>query len=306
MTSVQALREFINQRLAAAAGEIFTVFQQTIVQYEEEIDRQHRFLEIILKPQVKLHRTELQQHHGCSEEQRFQQETDCCLEQGEPEPPQIKEEPEEPQPVQIKREPEEPGLLQLEENQEEPEPSQIEDHEELGTNQEGARVILQFESDSFRVPAVEEQSYSRKPDTEQLLSHDYEVHHEKKIGIFHSERMENCSETVPEKPELCQNSRTVTEKKTVHEICGKTYNQQLLVHVKTHSSERPYSCRTCGKSFRRQDNLLVHFRTHTGEKPYRCKTCGKSFNQHSILLRHTRTHTREKPYSCKAFGESFH
>ena len=59
MSSVEALREFIKQRLTAAAGEIFTVFQQTMVQYEEEIDQQRRLLQINWKPQIKLHRTGL-------------------------------------------------------------------------------------------------------------------------------------------------------------------------------------------------------------------------------------------------------
>ena len=56
MSSVQYLREFISERLTAAAEEIFTVFEKTIVQYEEEVDRQRRLLETVLKPEIKLHR----------------------------------------------------------------------------------------------------------------------------------------------------------------------------------------------------------------------------------------------------------
>nr|XP_024655870.1 uncharacterized protein LOC112431496 isoform X3 [Maylandia zebra] len=57
MPSVQYLREFINERLTAAAEQIFLEFEKTIVQYEEEIDRQRRLLDITWKPQIKLHRT---------------------------------------------------------------------------------------------------------------------------------------------------------------------------------------------------------------------------------------------------------
>ena len=57
MSSVQSLREFISQRLTAAAAEIFTEFEKTIVQYEEEIDRQRRLLDVTWRPQIKLHRT---------------------------------------------------------------------------------------------------------------------------------------------------------------------------------------------------------------------------------------------------------
>ncbi|XP_063317334.1 uncharacterized protein LOC134616396 isoform X2 [Pelmatolapia mariae] len=59
MPSVQSLREFINERLTAAAEQIFLEFEKTIVQYEEEIDRQRRLLDITWKPQIKLHRTAL-------------------------------------------------------------------------------------------------------------------------------------------------------------------------------------------------------------------------------------------------------
>ena len=56
MTSVQYLRELMNERLSAAAEEIFRDFQKTIVQYVEEIDRQRRMLDIVWKPEIKLHR----------------------------------------------------------------------------------------------------------------------------------------------------------------------------------------------------------------------------------------------------------
>ena len=57
MSSVQYLREFINERLTAAAEEIFGVFTETIVKYEEEIDRQRKLLDSVLRPELKLHRT---------------------------------------------------------------------------------------------------------------------------------------------------------------------------------------------------------------------------------------------------------
>ena len=59
MTSGQRLRELINERLTAAAEEIFRHFQTTISEYEEEINRQRRLLDIVWKPEIKLHRTGL-------------------------------------------------------------------------------------------------------------------------------------------------------------------------------------------------------------------------------------------------------
>ena len=54
MSSVECLRDLINERLTAAAEEIFRVLHQTIVEYEGEIDRQRRLLDIVWK-----HRTGL-------------------------------------------------------------------------------------------------------------------------------------------------------------------------------------------------------------------------------------------------------
>ena len=59
MSSVQCLREFVNERLTAAAEEIVSVFEKTIIDYEKEINRQRTLLAIVWKPQVKLHRTGL-------------------------------------------------------------------------------------------------------------------------------------------------------------------------------------------------------------------------------------------------------
>ena len=56
MSSVESLREFVNERLTAAAEEIFRVFKTTIVQYEEEIDRQRVMLDICWKRQEELRR----------------------------------------------------------------------------------------------------------------------------------------------------------------------------------------------------------------------------------------------------------
>ena len=59
MSTVQSLRTFVNERLTAAAEEILGVFVKTVFEYEEEIDRQRRLLDVVLKPEIKLHRTGL-------------------------------------------------------------------------------------------------------------------------------------------------------------------------------------------------------------------------------------------------------
>ncbi|XP_041849418.1 zinc finger protein 568-like isoform X2 [Melanotaenia boesemani] len=98
MSSVQHLREFISERLTAAAEEIFTEFEKTIVQYEEVIDRQRRLLDVSWKPQINFHPADLPQQHDyekediLSDQQLFQQEMKSSLDQEEPETQQTEEE----------------------------------------------------------------------------------------------------------------------------------------------------------------------------------------------------------------------
>ncbi|XP_030292059.1 uncharacterized protein LOC115592934 [Sparus aurata] len=149
MSSVESLREFVNERLTAAAEEIFRVFKTTIVQYEEEIDRQRVMLDICWKPQVKLHRIELPQQHVCKEEevladqQLCNQERNSSLDQEDPEPPEIKEE-----------------------------------QEELCTSREGEQLVLKVETDTVMLtPAYEESDHSEAEPTSdhQLLSNNSHV-----------------------------------------------------------------------------------------------------------------------------------
>ncbi|XP_034093019.1 uncharacterized protein LOC117560266 isoform X2 [Gymnodraco acuticeps] len=125
MSSVDFLREFVNERLSAAAEEIFAVFQKTIVNYEEEIRRQRRLLDVVLKPEINIHRIELPQHPVCEEQVLSElciQERNSSLDQEDPEPPQIKEE-----------------------------------QEELCTSPEGEQLGLEQDTDAFMLTATEEE-----------------------------------------------------------------------------------------------------------------------------------------------------
>lgn len=114
----------------------------------------------------------------------------------------------------------------------------------------------------------------------------------------------------------------------------------LSQHRAIHSTERPYICEICQKTFNRVSTLISHRKTHTGLKPHRCHLCTKAFHQKGkdklqnkkspiiLCLRlyifnprikdkyklikflgnlrnHIFTHTNERPYKCDICGNGF-
>ncbi|XP_069499246.1 zinc finger protein 614-like isoform X2 [Ambystoma mexicanum] len=89
--------------------------------------------------------------------------------------------------------------------------------------------------------------------------------------------------------------------------CKKSFSikSSLLRHVRIHTGARPYQCGECEKSFSIKSNLNMHYRTHTGERPYKCNNCEQTFSRNEHLMLHQRTHTGERPYQCTECGKSF-
>ncbi|KAK5616651.1 hypothetical protein CRENBAI_003059 [Crenichthys baileyi] len=169
MPSVESLREFIRERLTAAADEIFTEVDKTIVYYEEELDRQRRMLEICWKPQIKLQRIDHPEHY-------VWRERNSNLNLKEPEPQQKKENQGEFKPQQIKEEQEETEAEQMKVNQEEPgqlgsEPLQGKDEqEELCISLGKGRLDLKQETGKYAVnPTYEERDLEIPPNRDSIL-----------------------------------------------------------------------------------------------------------------------------------------
>lgn len=60
----------------------------------------------------------------------------------------------------------------------------------------------------------------------------------------------------------------------------------LFVSVPFSGVKNFWPCPACGKVSKKKQNLEIHMRIHTGEKPYKCKHCDLAFRQRHHLLSH--------------------
>ncbi|XP_070705884.1 zinc finger protein 235-like [Pempheris klunzingeri] len=320
MTKLELLNVFLNDRLTAAAEEIFRAVKDTVAEYQSEIlrskeenERLKRLLNVavqrlLLQPEP--HSVQPQEDgRPCESEWRVSAEllpqikeepnvrniqTDCSQEARDSEEGNCShvERPHSP-PVQTvcSRQSVSPPLLTAQE-------IKAESDREDSSKQQPANSLSSSmnvysgcrgaQSDSCGSAAKSQGTQKADQQVKGLLRSNG------KQGA-HILQIKNARTLKPTPPRSSHPSQSIQRWHSCKE-CGKGFSFacQLEVHMRWHTKEKPYSCAVCRKSFTTVSMLKRHHRIHTGEKPFRCHVCGKCFNQSAHLNTHFRLHTRER------------
>ncbi|XP_032378883.1 zinc finger and SCAN domain-containing protein 22 isoform X2 [Etheostoma spectabile] len=322
MSKVQTLRAFVNQRLAAAAEEIFGLVERTITEYEEELcrckkenERHRKQLDAVCSPEVRLHRADAQQLLVVKKE----------IKQEDTAPPRIKEEQEElwtgreggqlqwlqeadikfpftSVPVKSEEEDDEDKAQssQLQENQTE-ENREAETTGADGEDCGGPEPARNSDPDSPLQPAT----YDKTSDSSECETDDSGDWEDSQSGANPPQNNEE-----PGSDEEPLKKRTGVPKKVKQfscSLCGKEFSRKnsLNTHMKLHSEGKHLTCSVCKAVFSHSSVKAVHMRIHTGEKPFSCSVCSKRFAQAATLKQHMTIHTGEKPFSCSFCRKTF-
>ncbi|XP_041664856.1 zinc finger protein 2 homolog [Cheilinus undulatus] len=324
MSKANILRSLVNQRLTAAAEEIFKLFERTIAEYEEELSRskesQHKPLDPVINPEEEIHKPDIQQLRR-PEVLPQQQERGFCLNQkNPPEPACIKEEGEELWSSQERDQ--HPGAeeadssvftftsVQLKweaEDGEKAQSSQLHgkrsemnsETEHLKTEADGedcggSERDRDFNPDGFLQPVTADETlHLIGSDTDD--SGDWVDGDELQKGLNHLQNKHLTVNYVK-----CNTGSTSFGFSECPSIFGPKQK-----HDRVQTGEKPFICSICAKRYPSKKLLQMHMRRHSVVKPYSCSVCKKSFIRKEEMVRHMRTHTGEKPFSCPICGRRF-
>ncbi|XP_078739528.1 uncharacterized protein LOC144952924 [Lampetra fluviatilis] len=110
----------------------------------------------------------------------------------------------------------------------------------------------------------------------------------------------DASDSVDEKPfPSTMQRRSILRRDTTGTGVSESQNPSVNVGKQT------YSCKVCSMKFSKNDDVKIHMRTHTGKRPYSCDVCGKRFTASGQMICHQRMHTSENTHCCTVCGGRF-
>ncbi|XP_010879398.2 zinc finger and SCAN domain-containing protein 21 [Esox lucius] len=329
MSKLELLNIFLNERLTAAAEEIFGAVKGTLVEYQTEIvrskeenDRLRKLLDIAVQRvliQTERHASHLTEEVSSLEQQHCEQEWSPDLGQN-PEPTRIKEEHE----LRISQEDDQ---LQSLDSDSKVESIYTPPFEKNLFDQDPPQTSTLLSTQA--VDNGEGDSSARTTSNMQIKTEKEGEGYDTSKTISDSSVNSDCPATQSENgaqpsvnsifqrdgfleykapPPQGTNSAYERERIGVHiHVRGQNISKlpQQRSPYQPQGIQRVYRCRECGKCFSFSCQLEVHMRWHTKERPFSCSVCRKGFTTISMLRRHHRIHTGEKPFRCHVCGKCF-
>ncbi|XP_055793266.1 zinc finger protein 892-like [Salvelinus fontinalis] len=330
MSKLQSFRVFLNERLTAAAVEIFGAIEQTVVDYQEENDRLRRLLRItpiiqrcnIDSLQLSL---SVSEDEVLPEQQHCEQEWSPSLGQENPELPQIKEEQEE---LRTSLEEEQlqgleadiiefkftPSCVKSECDQEDPlqpftspQTQTVEIRESDPKQVDLTPFVTVTHLKGLYIPCDPPDNQNNTSGHSSAVSSDPAAL-DSSPSLDPNSPLDSSPSLDPNQSMVEHYSKPSTMSRKTHRCrdCGEMFAMKadLQRHV-TLFKKRPSECRFCKINYNSTCKLKAHVRLCHSGKPYTSPVCGKTFKLKGDLSKHMKTHMGDKSFKCGDCGKSF-
>lgn len=134
----------------------------------------------------------------------------------------------------------------------------------------------------------------------EMMAHFEQPPHEKSANSSNKCPVMTCDMNFQSRAKLVQHLKLGKHGQACPQ-CGKSFPKldNLEIHVRSHTTERPFACEHCDKTYKDAPSLYSHLQTHNGKRSHLCSECGASFMKSDHLKRHINsTHRKIKNIKC--------